>query len=275
MKKCGKCSAALLAALALVLSSTSAVWAKGVEIAIAENASDIESVEANDVDDGLTIHADWNLYGNDSEVARRNAQVRFEDYLFADYGGSEGMNAAYESAMTKASVIDCSEYSTEAECSEVYFDVIFKEIFSKIGKQLVYNGPINYYLVDSGGIEYKYDGDGITIVTPLRDLEHNIDMFNRYLGEFEVRVLHEKYDGEKYEYEYVPSELINYGGNDDYYVKFTTTSLSPFAFIISGSEDEEQAPKTLDRSVVYIGVAGASAAGLFTLGVWLGRREKR
>ena len=274
MKSFGKSSFALLAALALVLSSSSSVWAARIDVTIDDHVS-LKSVWAEDIPEGLTIYAGWALYPNDVQKdIEEETDDAFFDYVFKDYGGVKGFEDAEDRAYERIDEEIGEDFSNDA-----YYKILLEETFEKMGNQTIWIPPRNYYLLDENHEEYIYEGEGMTIVTPVKDFEDEVEYFDKYVGEYEILMLHQKHDGS---FEYLPTESYKVDGDDRYYVEFTTTSLSPFAVVLRATgeageaeQNEVEPTKTLDDSQILIGVAGVGAAGLFALGAWFARKERR
>ena len=271
MKKCGKCGAALFAAVALIASNTGAVWAKAVPLA--EDALDsIYSADADDIAEGWKLHTgfiDDPDYDGDPD---KDAERRFEDYIYADYGGSDGLEEAQDRAEDTWDAIEEDDSISDEEKDIAWIKAMVEETYDKMGKKLFW-GIMNLYLTDSDDKEQDYDGEGITVKAYL-DTKKNYDMYTDYFGDFEWYALHEKYDGESYEYEKLPVtisfETVDYDHEDDVEVviaEFTTKSLSPFGLVLSGTGDE--APKTADNMMSYIGLVAVSLAAFVSFGAYI------
>ena len=133
---------------------------------------------------------------------------------------------------------------------------------------------MNFYLVDENGDDYKYDGEGIKMTAPFMDTE-DIEILDKYIGDYEILVLHEKYDedNDKYEYEYLPANIVSIEGVEGVVgLEFTTKSLSPFAAILSGKATE--APKTLDDMTAHVGFIAVSLATFALIGVHICKNRR-
>lgn len=96
-------------------------------------------------------------------------------------------------------------------------------------------------------------------------------MLDKYFGDYELLMLHEKYDenNDTYTYEYLPVTLIEYDVNGDKKdaIRFTTKSLSPFAMVVSGKTLET--PKTSDNTISYLGLAAVSLVTFVSFGAYI------
>lgn len=268
-------AAVLAAALALAFSSTSAVWAKAIPLA--DDAVDyVQSADADDVAEGWKLHQGFVTEPGSGDDPDKDADRRFSDYIFADYGGEDGVEEAYDRADERWGELEDDDSMPEEEKNEAWMKIMVEEIYENMGKKL-YWGSRNLYLTDGDGVEQEYDGEGITVRLYLTDREE-YDSLTSYFGDFEFYALHEKFDGESYEYEKLPVtlsfETVELRGEEVEAViaEFTTKSLSPFGLVLSGVEEE--APKTADNMMAYIGLVAISLAAFATFGVYI-RQTRR